>query len=108
MGRDVVVADSAEPKSIEELRRMGLNIVPAQKGPDSVNFGIQSMREKPFNVSIDSVNIIKELRNCSYQQTRDGEYIEKPVDKWNHSIDAMRYGITHIYQRPNFGHYSIS
>ncbi|MCK5700130.1 MAG: hypothetical protein KAI29_03225 [Cyclobacteriaceae bacterium] len=81
---------------------MGLKIVSAQKGPDSVKYGIQSIREKPFNVTTNSLNTIKELRNYSYQQTRDGKYIEKPVDKWNHSIDAMRYGITHLYQRPNF------
>jgi len=106
--RTEIIADSAEPKSIAEIKRMGLNVIPCQKGPDSVKFGISTMQSSKLMVTASSINTIKEFRNYSYFKTRDGEYIDKPVDNWNHSIDAIRYGITHLKQRPNFGHYSIS
>lgn len=103
-----VIADAAEPKSISELRRMRLNIIPAQKGPDSVKFGISTMQSSQMMITETSDNTIKELRNYSYQKDKHGELIEKPIDAWNHSIDAIRYGITHLKQRPNYGRYSIS
>ena len=106
--RTEIIADSAEPKSIAELKRMGLNAIPSQKGPDSVKFGISSMQSSKLMVTGSSINTIKEFRNYSYIKTKDGEYIDKPVDNWNHSIDAIRYGIIHLKQKPNFGHYSIS
>ncbi len=66
------------------------------------------MQSSKLMVTGSSINTIKEFHNYSYIKTKDGEYIDKPVDNWNHSIDAIRYGITHLKQRPNFGHYSIS
>jgi phage terminase large subunit len=107
-GRDQVVADSAEPKSNAELRQMGLNVVDSLKGPDSVNFGIQTVRSFHLNVTSRSTNTIKELRNYSYVKNRDGEYTGKPVDNWNHSMDGIRYGVVHIRQKPNFGRYAVS
>lgn len=108
-GRNIeVVADSAEPKSNAEIRRMGLNVVDAVKGPDSVKFGIRTMKSFKVNVTKRSINTIKEFRNYSYKKDRDGEFTGQPVDGWDHSIDAIRYGITHIRQRPNFGKYSVS
>jgi len=102
------VADSAEPKSIEEIRRLGINIVGAEKGVDSVRFGIQTMKGFKINVTKSSTNLIKELRNYSYEKTKDGEYVDKPIDNWNHGIDAIRYGITHLRKKPNYGKYAVS
>ncbi len=103
-----VVADSAEPKSNAELKNMGLVVIPSVKGPDSVNFGIKTMQGFTLNVTKDSLNLIKELRNYSWAKDRHGEYTGKPVDNWNHAIDAIRYGVTHIRRKPNFGKYSVS
>lgn len=103
-----VVADSAEPKSNAELRRMGLNVIDSIKGPDSVSFGIRTMKGFRVNVTTRSMNTIKEYRNYSYQKDRDGEITGKPIDNWNHSIDGIRYGVTHIRQKPRFGSYAVS
>lgn len=107
-GRDQCVADSAEPKSNADLRRMGLNVVDSIKGPDSVSFGIQTVRSFRLNVTKRSINTIKELRNYSFAKDRDGEWTGKPVDNWNHSLDAIRYGIVHIREKPRYGEYSVS
>lgn len=103
-----VVADSAEPKSNAELRGMGLNIIPAIKGPDSVRHGIRTMKGFMLNITKDSLNTIKEFRNYSYKKNRDGEFTGDPVDNWNHSVDAIRYGISHVRRNPNFGSYAVS
>ena len=106
--RTEVVADSAEPKSNAELKGYGLNVIPSVKGPDSVMFGIKTVNSFRLNVTKGSTNTIKELRNYSRKKNKDGEYIDEPVDNWNHSMDAIRYGITHIRRKPNFGHYAVS
>lgn len=103
-----VIADSAEPKSISDLRRMRLNILPSQKGQDSVKFGISTMQSSKLMITGSSINTIKEFRNYSYQKTRDGDYIDKPVDNWNHGIDAIRYGLMQARKQPNPGVYHIS
>ena len=106
--RTEVVADSAEPKSIAEMKGMGLNCIPSVKGPDSIKFGINTMKEFRINVTKSSLNIIKEFRNYSWQKDKHGEFTETPVDNWNHAIDAIRYGVTHIRKKPNFGSYAVS
>lgn len=103
-----VVADSADAKSNAELRRMGLNIIPSIKGPDSVRFGIRTMQGFKINITKRSINTIKEFRNYSWLKDRSGEYTGAPIDNWNHSIDAIRYGIAHVRQKPKFGHYAVS
>ena len=79
------IADSAEPKSIEDLSRLGARIIPSLKGPDSVRQGIGRVREFKIHVTAKSVNLIKEFRNYKYSD--DGE----PVDRYNHGLDALRY-----------------
>jgi phage terminase large subunit len=106
--RDEVVADSAEPKSNAELKSMGLNVIPAVKGPDSIKFGIKTMQGFKLNVTKDSLNLIKELRNYSWAKNRHGEWTGVPNDNWNHALDAIRYGVTHIRKRPRFGSYNVS
>ena len=106
--RTECVADSAEPKSNAEIRQYGLNVIPSIKGPDSVKFGINTMKEFRLNVTKGSLNIIKELRNYSWKKDKHGEHTETPVDNWNHAIDGIRYGVTHVRRNPNYGHYSVS
>ena len=95
------VADSAEPKSIEELRRLGIVIHPSVKGKDSINSGIQLMKQFKINVTSDSINLIRELRNYKWDENRQGETLTKPIDNWNHLIDSARYGVTHLFAGKN-------
>jgi len=86
-------ADSAEPKSIREIQKMGWHIRGAQKGKDSIHSGIQVVQQYPLKVTKNSLNLIKELRNYKWLE-KNGDYMKKPVDKWNHALDALRYCIT--------------
>jgi phage terminase large subunit len=106
--RTEVVADSAEPKSIAEMKQLGLNVIASVKGPDSIKYGINIMKEFRINVTKQSLNIIKEFRNYSWQKDRHGEFTETPVDNWNHAVDGIRYGVTHVRRKPNFGKYAVS
>jgi phage terminase large subunit len=86
-----IVADSAEPKSIEDLYRAGWNIHPAKKGPDSIRFGIDAMLSKTIAVTPRSSNLLKEFYSYSWKQDKNGKYLPEPIDAYNHGIDAARY-----------------
>ena len=86
-----IIADSAEPKSIEEIRRMGYNIKPATKGPDSVLNGIDILKRHRIYVTKQSTNIIKELNGYKWVTDKDGNKLNKPIDMFNHALDAVRY-----------------
>ncbi len=88
---DEIIADSAEPKSIEEVSQAGYNIKPAKKGADSIIYGINNIKSKQFFVTKRSVNLIKELRNYSWVVDKNGQPTNKPIDSYNHLIDALRY-----------------
>jgi len=88
-----VFADSAEPKSIEEIRRGGYFIKPCEKGRDSVINGINKVKQYKLNVTKSSVNLIKELRNYKWMEKGD-KVLNKPIDDWNHLLDAVRYALT--------------
>lgn len=90
----VIYADSAEPKSIAELKTYGWKITGADKGKDSVNFGISKMQEKPFFVTKDSLNLIKELRSYKWATDKTGKSLNVPEDTNNHAIDGIRYYFT--------------
>lgn len=90
---DTIYADSAEPKSIDDLHLMGWNVKPAVKGKDSIMYGIDLMRQNKIHVTKQSVNLIKEFRNYSYEKDKNGQTINKPIDGWNHGIDAARYAV---------------
>lgn len=93
--RVTVVADSSEPKSIKELQDRGVNIVGAIKGAGSINAGIDLMKQfTTINVTRRSVNLIKELRNYSFETDKTGKRLNVPVDVFNHAIDATRYAAT--------------
>lgn len=85
-------ADSAEPKSIDELKMYGLAVVGASKGPGSVSQGIQSVQDKRISVTKRSVNVIKEYRNYLWKVDRDGKILNEPEHEFSHSMDAIRYG----------------
>ena len=87
----LVKADSAEPKSIEEIRQYGINIVPVMKGKDSVRQGIQFVQDQKISVTKRSVNLIKEYRNYMWQQDMDGKFLQKPEGGNDHALDAVRY-----------------
>lgn len=87
--RDEIYADSAEPKSIEELRRMGWNIRGASKR--DINFGIDLLRRYSLKVTKDSLNLAKELRNYSWKTDATGKRLNVPIDAFNHAIDSARY-----------------
>ncbi len=84
-------ADSADPKTIAELSQYGINIEGATKGPDSINRGISILQEEPFQVTLRSINLIKELREYCWDEDKEGNTTNKPIGVFNHCIDAMRY-----------------
>ena len=92
----LVIADSAEPKSIDEIRSYGVNIQPAQKGQGSVQQGIQSVQSQQISVTKSSTNIIKEYRNYLWETDREGRRLNVPEHQWSHSMDAIRYGISSL------------
>jgi phage terminase large subunit len=105
--RAEIYADSAEPKSIEELHRMGWNVKPTQKGADSVIVGIDVLKRHKLFVTPRSSNLIKELQNYKWVEDKNGNLLNKPIDAFNHAIDALRYATYNKLSRPNFGRYAI-
>jgi phage terminase large subunit len=84
--------DSAEPKSIAELKASGVNAIAVKKGTDSINFGIQIMQDQSYNVTSKSINLINELRKYAWDKDKKtGEKTNSPIDNFNHGIDAWRY-----------------
>lgn len=104
---DVVWADSAEPKSIEELHRMGFNVKPASKGKDSLPYGIDLLRRHILYWEETSNNGIREMRSYKYIEDKNGNLTNTPIDEHNHLLDALRYAVMSTLSRPNYGKYSI-
>jgi len=96
----LTVADSAEPKSIDEIRSYGVNIVGAEKGKDSVCNGIQLVQSQRISVTKRSLNIIKEYRNYLWQTSNDGKILNVPEHTWSHANDAIRYSLSHLLKKP--------
>lgn len=94
-GKSVIIADCAEQKSIEEMRREGIiKIKPSVKGADSIIHGIQKLQQYEIIVHPDCEGIITEFQNYAWQKDKQsGEYINKPIDAFNHYIDALRYSL---------------
>ena len=89
--KSLIVADSAEPRLIDELRRLGCNIVPVEKGPGSISLGIALLQDYQIVVDNDSTNIGKELNNYVYADKGSKLF----VDNFNHAIDSIRYNVTY-------------
>lgn len=92
----LVVADSAEPKSIDDIKQQGIDIVPCLKGPDSVKHGIDTVQQQKISVTRTSVNVLREYRRFLWQVDKDGKILNVPEHKYSHSMDAIRYPIVGI------------
>ena len=103
--RDEIFADSSEPKSIEEIYRMGWNIKGKKKY--EINYGIDMIRRYKLHVTKDSINAIRELESYKYVEDRNGNPTNKPVDQNNHFCDSLRYSVVHKLSYPNYGRYAI-
>lgn len=99
----LIIADSAEPRLISEIRSKGCNIKPSVKGQGSVTYGISLLQDYDLIISEDSINLIKELNNYSWLERKSNT----PIDKFNHLIDAVRYAVSFQLQNPNRGKYTI-
>ena len=91
IGNQLLVCDSAEPKSIKELRQYGVNAIGAKKGPDSVNFGIQWLQQQTIIIDVKCQNHKNEFMKYKWKEDKNGNVLPVPVDKDNHLIDALRY-----------------
>ncbi len=101
----LVIADSAEPKSIDEIKTYGINILGAQKGPGSVNQGISFVQAQKISVTRRSLNILKSYRNYTWKKNDlRGNVIQVPDDsihEWSNTMDAIRYGFNGTGTNPN-------
>ena len=93
----LVIADSAEPKSIDEIRMFGINIQPAVKGKDSVMYGIQTVQDQQISVTKRSINIIKEYNNYLFMEDKEGRILNVPEGGYDHHCDGIRYAITSLH-----------
>jgi len=101
-GTDLIICDSAEPRLISELKNMGLNIRPTIKKKGSILSGIALMQDYQIIVDRESNGIIREINNYVWHERN-----QRPVDKFNHYIDAIRYSLMYLLQGVNSGKYVI-
>lgn len=92
----LTIADSAEPKSIDEITSYGISIQPSQKGQGSILQGIQYVQDQRISVTKRSLNILKEYRNYLWEKDKDDRIINEPEHTWSHSMDAIRYALVSI------------
>lgn len=107
VGGKTIYADSAEPRLIDTLRRMGWNIRPSTKGQDSVRASIDLLKRYRIHVTKDSNNLIQEIRNYRWREDKTGKLLNVPVDGNDHLIDSLRYGTYSVLSKPNFGKYAL-
>lgn len=91
LGQVKIVSESADPRLVQEIYRAGVNIHPVVKYQGSIEAGITKMQEYKIVLTKQSVNLIKEFRNYTYSQDKEGKWLNTPIDVWNHGIDAIRY-----------------
>lgn len=94
--KTLTIADSAEPKSIDEIASYGVSIMPAKKGSDSILQGIQYVQDQRISVTKRSLNLIKEYRNYLWMTDNDGKIVNEPSPIWNHCMDAVRYAVNSL------------
>ena len=97
--KTLTVADSAEPKSIDEIASYGISIIGAEKGKDSIRQGIQYLQDLRISMTKRSLNLIKEYRNYLWKTDKDGKILNIPEDLFNHAMDAVRYGFNSYNKR---------
>jgi len=109
IGKEYIRCDSSEPKSIAELRGHGIEALAAKKGPGSVNFGIQYLKQFEIIIDRSCQNAINEFQLYQWKKDKDGEVINVPVDKFNHFIDQLRYSLSdRIFEREKEEEYTAS
>jgi len=86
-----IISESADPRLIDEIHNAGFNIHPVEKGQGSVKAGIDKMKSMKLCVTASSINAIKELKNYTYKQDKNGKWLNEPIDDFNHLIDQWRY-----------------
>lgn len=92
-GKERITADSAEPKSIDELKSLGLRVKAAQKGKDSIKNGIQWIQDLEIIIHPQCVNFMTEISNYTWDRDKFGNKMNEPIDDFNHLMDAMRYAL---------------
>lgn len=105
---DIIYADNAEPKSIAELKNYGHTVLPCIKGKDSIVYGINLINQNEIYITSRSKNLINELQSYIWIVDKEGNKVNKPIDAFNHCIDAARYAITSQLDNPTRGQYFIS
>ena len=100
-----VIADSSEPKSIQELFNLGINATGVKKGADSVRAGLNVLKGYKMNITNDSVNLLRELSGYKWKQ-KNGEMLNETIGMNDHAIDALRY-VALTYLQTGFGQYSF-
>jgi len=101
VGKKLIIADSAEPRLIEDLKHLGVNIQPVKKG--TIESGVNRMQDFEIIVEPNSHNIARELNNYAYKDKGSQLYI----DDWNHAIDGIRYNVIYHLDNPNKGNYFV-
>jgi phage terminase large subunit len=102
-----IIADSAEPKSIQEIYNQRFNIKGAKKGKDSIKSSIDILKRYTINITRCSVNLNKELLSYKWSEDKEGKQLNVPVDFNNHLIDALRYVALNKLANTNSGVYSL-
>lgn len=100
-GEAIVMADSAEPKSIEEQKKYKIRVMPTEKGKDSVNYGIQIVAQKKVYVTKRSTNVWKSYENYAWDEDKDGNPKGEPVHTYSHAMDAIRYAMVSLHNKNN-------
>lgn len=101
-----VISESADPRLIDEISNAGIKIYPVKKFSGSVMAGLNKMLEYNIKVTRRSHNLIKEYRNYTYLQNKDGKWLNEPIDDFNHGIDGTRYVVLSEILGHNFTHVS--
>lgn len=109
-GRAEVIADSQDPRLIEEIFRGGINIKPAIKGPDSILAGIDILKQQKIFITKKSSNMVDEFLSYTYAKDKNGNLLNTPIDYGNHTIDACRYVASWklSQKKKNYGTYNLS
>lgn len=100
-GKERITADSAEPKSIDQLKGYGLRISGAEKGKDSINNGIQFIQDFEIIIHPRCVNFLTEISNYTWDKDKFGNKLNRPIDDFNHLMDAMRYALEKHIKKGN-------
>lgn len=99
LDRQQIFADSAEPKSIADLKRMGIKVSAVDKGRDSVLYGIELIQEQKLSITKRSTNLINELDKYIWKTDREGNTSNTPIDAFNHAMDALRYAVMMLFKK---------